>query len=59
LQPEELVRIFKPSCQYKNAKFVYWAAAGWEPDSKLASLVKKEEVYSVGDKKRKFVFFGG
>lgn len=57
LQPEELVRIFKPSCKYKDSKFIYWAAAGWEPDSKLSYLVKKQEVYKVGDRARKFIFF--
>lgn len=58
LQPKELIRMFKPVCPYKNAQLVYLAATGWEPDEKVASFVKKQEKYKVGNKKRKFVFLG-
>ncbi|MFC1842467.1 16S rRNA (guanine(527)-N(7))-methyltransferase RsmG [Candidatus Dependentiae bacterium] len=56
LQPEELVRLFKPSCIYKDARLFYWAAAGWEPSENVAPFVKNQEKYKVGNKKRKFVF---
>jgi len=58
LQPEELVRVFKPTCPYKNAQLIYWAATGWQPSGKVKSFVKKEEKYTVGNKKRKFIFLG-
>jgi len=58
LQPEELIRIFKPTCPYKNAKLIYWASGTWEPSAKVAKLIKDEKAYMIGDKKRKFVFFG-
>lgn len=58
LQPEELCRIFKGGSAYKDAALVYWAAAGWEPEEKIAALVKKEVRYRVGDRERKLVLFG-
>lgn len=58
LQPEELVRVFKPSCRYDSSKLVYWAANGWEPTGKLVPLVERQEAYTVGERDRKFVFFG-
>ena len=57
LQPEELVRVFKPGCRYKNARLVYWAAADWQPEGKEADYITKQIPYSVGSKKRKLVVF--
>jgi len=56
LQPEELIRIFKASCLYKNSQLVYFAATTWSPSNKVEKFIKKEEKYKVGNKKRKFVF---
>jgi len=58
LQPEELIRMFKPSCMYKNAQLIYFAATPWVPSAKVEKFVKKEEIYKVGNKKRKFIFMG-
>jgi len=58
LQPDELIRMFKSSCRYKNAQLVYFAATGWSPSDKVEKYVKKEEKYKVGNKKRKFIFLG-
>ena len=55
LQPEELIRLFKPGCSYKDATLVYWAASDWLPVGKEESFIKKEVPYSVGNKKRKLV----
>jgi len=41
LQPEELIRMFQPSCVYRNAELVYWAAHDWQPSGKVASLVRE------------------
>lgn len=57
LQPAELMRMFKPSCVYKQATLVYWAAKDWQPTPEQASLVQRECPYVVGSKKRKLVFF--
>ena len=57
LQPEELVRMFKPSSSYKNAQLVYWASEQWQASAKVDELVKRDESYLVGDKKRRLIFF--
>lgn len=56
LQPEELLRMFKPSSPYKNAKLVYWASELWEPSDKVAPFVQRQEPYKIKRKKRKLVF---
>ena len=57
LQPEELVRIFKPSCVYRNATLVYWASEKWTPGKVEATFVKKEVSYTINNIQRKYVFF--
>jgi 16S rRNA (guanine(527)-N(7))-methyltransferase RsmG len=57
LQPDELVRIFKPSCAYKEATLVYWASRHWVPSKCEAAFVEKEIVYKLESVERKFVFF--
>ena len=58
LRPEELIRLFKPSSHYKQAQLVYWASQDWHADKRMELFVKKEEVYTVGAKKRKLIFLG-
>lgn len=57
LQPEELVYMFKPSSPYRDAMLVYWAANEWQPLPKEASFILKEELYKIGARWRKYVFF--
>lgn len=57
LQPEELVRIFKPSSPYQNAQMVYWASEMWKPSQEVSAYVQRDEPYSVGAKNRRLVFF--
>ena len=57
LQPEELVRIFKPDSTYSQATLVYWASQHWRPDASCVSFMRKEEAYRVGDKDRRLIFF--
>ncbi len=57
LQPEELVRIFKPSSCYKDATLVYWASAQWQPGKQEAPFVKNEVEYTIDGVQRKYVFF--
>lgn len=57
LQPEELIRMFKPSSPYRHAQLVYFASIRWQPgEVEKAFLVKMQE-YSVGDQKRIYAFF--
>ena len=57
LQVPELVRIFKPSSVYKNAKLVYWAAKNWEIESKYLEFTPIATNYVVGDRHRKLILF--
>lgn len=57
LQPEELIRIFKPASPYKNAQLVYWASKNWEAPKSVSSFISNEYWYMIGNKKRKLVFF--
>lgn len=58
LQPKELMRMFKPSCHYKDAQLVYWVSQGWQADKKIEPFVKKKEVYTVEARERQLIFFG-
>ncbi len=57
LQPEELVRIFKPTSVYKNSTLVYWASQKWIAGKAETAFIEKEIPYTIDDKQRKFVFF--
>lgn len=57
LQPEELVRVFKPSSPYKESTLVYWASASWQPAPTVSQYLVNTEEYSVGGVARKLVFF--
>jgi 16S rRNA (guanine(527)-N(7))-methyltransferase RsmG len=56
LHTDELLRVFKPGCTYKDAQLVYWAAVEWQPVDREKPFVRQEVPYSVGSKKRKLVF---
>ena len=55
LQPEELVRMFKPVSAYKKSKLVYWAAESWKPSAQVQKYITDEYHYSIKDKERKLV----
>jgi len=57
LHPDELIRMFKPASPYRDATLVYWASVQWEPEKKEASFMAEEFTYTVGNKRRKLVFF--
>lgn len=57
LQPDELVRMFMPSSVYKDALLVYWASQQWKPTKNVADFIARDELYAVGGKKRRLVFF--
>jgi 16S rRNA (guanine(527)-N(7))-methyltransferase RsmG len=56
LQPEELTRVFKSACAYKNATFIYWASSQWFAEKIVAPFVEKEILYTLSSVERKFVF---
>ena len=57
LQPEELVRIFKPASPFKNATLVYWASQQWTAQKVEAPFITQEITYTIDTIKRKFIFF--
>lgn len=56
----ELCKAFRPAGYYKNTQIIYWATEQWEPHKKIVELglVRREEHYVLGNKKRKLVFLG-
>jgi len=56
LQPDELIRMFKPSSAYHNATCIYWAAEHWEPSKKVAPYIYQDVAYTVADRARRYIF---
>ena len=58
LQPEELIRIFKPISPYKKATLIYWASQHWISNKPEAPFIEKEITYTLNAiTQRKFIFF--
>ena len=57
LAPKELIRIFKPSCFYKNQQIIYWASKEWVATPEEMTYILKECIYNLPTKKRKLIFF--
>lgn len=52
----ELIRMFQPSCRYKDSTLVYWAADTWEPHKKTEPFIEKKFSYKLAKKDRFLVF---
>lgn len=57
LQPEELIRIFKPSSPYKDAQLVYWASVFWKPEPAIQKYIIADVPYRIGQKDRRLITF--
>lgn len=57
LHTDELIRMFQPSCPYKNAQLVYWASRHWKITPIEQPFFLNECEYTIQNKKRKLVFF--
>lgn len=57
LRPDELLRMFKPSSFYGNAKLVYWASDSWKIALEEQPFFDHENLYTVSSKARKLIFF--
>ena len=57
LAPNELLRMFKPGCQYKTARLIYWASRHWQPENQEKRFIKKDFSYQIDGKKRRLIFF--
>ncbi|GMU19198.1 MAG: hypothetical protein AMXMBFR12_03900 [Candidatus Babeliales bacterium] len=58
LHPDELIRMFKPICPYRDKKVVYWASKEWQLSAVEEPFFEKEERYTVKNKERRLIFFG-
>lgn len=56
LQPEDLIRVLKPSSPYHQAVLAYWASRTWFPSGIVAPFIEAQNTYNVGGKQRKLVF---
>ena len=59
LKPDELIRIFSPSCAYKDAQLVYWASKNWKPEGNQNKFLRALQSYTVDDQHRVFAIFSG
>ncbi len=57
LQPEELVRMFKPSSPYKHGKMIYFASKRWQAAAEEKAFLVATKEYTVGDQQRVYAFF--
>lgn len=57
LAPEELLRMFKPSCIYNKALLVYWASRDWRPSDEEKPYIVQEHTYKIQHKTRRFIVF--
>ena len=58
LQPDELARVFKPSCAYQKAGLVYWASQQWQPGKQEKPFIEKDISYDIEPGlKRRYIFF--
>ena len=57
LQVDELLRIFKPSSQFKTSTFIYWASKKWVPTLEEKEYLNRCSSYTVGQKERQLCFF--
>jgi 16S rRNA (guanine(527)-N(7))-methyltransferase RsmG len=57
LHMDELLRMFKPSCLYKDSQLIYWASESWNPSGDQKRFIYKQFDYKVGNKVRKLIFF--
>ncbi len=57
LQPEELIRLFKPASPYKQADFVYWASFTWQPSKIVEPFIVKDVSYTIRNRKRRLILF--
>ena len=58
VSPHELTRVFSPACYYRQSTVIYWASSTWILSQKLIPFFKREEIYHIGNVKRRFIFFG-
>jgi 16S rRNA (guanine(527)-N(7))-methyltransferase RsmG len=57
LDEVELIRMFQPSCFYKDRELVYWVTDLWEPHKKAIPFLTRCFEYKLAKKSRQLAFF--
>ncbi len=57
LHTDELIRMFKANCPYKDRRLVYWASQDWQPLKVEQPFVDHEMTYHIAHKLRRLIFF--
>jgi len=57
LHTDELMRMFKPSCTYKNSSLAYWASKEWHPTHAEEPYLVADHGYTVKNKHRRIIVF--
>ncbi len=57
LHPDELIRMFRANCPYRDKKVVYWASKEWQLSAVEQPFFEKEITYRVANKERRLIFF--
>lgn len=55
VQPEELIRVFKPACVYKKTTVVYWASDTWQSSKYVTPYLSRTITYRIRHKKRHLI----
>jgi 16S rRNA (guanine(527)-N(7))-methyltransferase RsmG len=55
LNVEELSRMFKPGCGYKNTKLIYWASETWEPSKREEKFIHSKFDYKIKRRNAKLI----
>jgi len=57
LKTDELIRMFKPSCFYKDATLIYFASKDWQSTKQDAQYMYEQKQYMIENKERSLIFF--
>lgn len=57
LQPEELIRVLKPTSHYNQATLAYWASHSWQAQAIETPFIFTQKPYTIGAKQRKMILF--
>ena len=57
LAPNELLRMFRPQCYYRQARLIYFSSQAWKPSQQEVPYVAQEMPYRVGERERRLILF--
>jgi len=54
---DEIIRMFRNNCNYRDKRMVYWTTAAWSASKNALPYVKESHPYSLGGKQLQLVVF--